>query len=155
MDARVIKIEKSATFGQSVNDRTRFVAVVTFVRANNGSKFAAGTFGTNHTYKASMDLVAVYGDDEECKTEGKFNGELAFKKLEKEYTPEGINLYDIPLGGKYKVIASGNIMETARVAIYDDEEAATKFALNALSRDIKAQRIKKVEEENEKEKEGE
>lgn len=156
MDAKVVKIEKSTTFGvTNATNEVRFIAVISFVKSSAGSKFACGAFGTNNTYKMSMDLMPIYGNDPDCKVEGKFSGDLAFKKLQDEYTPEGVNLFDIDLGGSYKVVASGNTMQTARIAIYGDEKAATEFAMRALERDVRAKRVKKVEESNEEEKEGE
>lgn len=153
MSARVISIEKSKTFGQEVNGQKRYIAVIAMCKTTDGgSKFACGAFGTNNTYKLSLDLVAVYSDDENCKNdEGNFSANKAFEALKKEYTPEGVGLYDIDLGGTYIVKETKREMTTARIAIYGTEEDAKKYAMRSLARDLEAKRIVKKEEKNEEE----
>lgn len=154
MSAKVISIEKSKTFGQDVNGQKRYIAVITMCKTTEGgSKFACGAFGTNNTYKLSLDLVAVYGDDENCKNdEGNFSAKKAFETLQKEYTPEGVGLYDIDLGGTYIVKETKREMTTARIAIYGTEEDAKKYAMRSLARDLDAKRIFKKEDDKKEEK---
>ena len=155
MSARVINIEKSKTFGQEANGQKRYIAVITMCKTTEGgSKFACGAFGTNNTYKLSLDLVAVYGDDEHCKNdEGNFSANKAFETLKKEYTPEGVGLYDIDLGGTYVVKETKREMTVARIAIYGTKEEAEAYALRSLRRDLEAKRIVKKEEEKKEEEE--
>lgn len=155
MSARVISIEKSKTFGQEVNGQKRYIAVIAMCKTTEGgSKFACGAFGTNNTYKLSLDLVAVYGDDENCKNdEGNFSANKAFETLKKEYTPEGVGLYDIDLGDTYIVKETKREMTTARIAIYGTEEDARKYAMRSLARDLEAKRIVKKEEGKKEEEE--
>ena len=155
MSAKVISIEKSKTFGQEVNGQKRYIAVITMCKTTeNGSKFACGAFGSNNQYKLSLDLAAVYGDDENCKTdEGTFSAKKAFEALKNEYTPEGVGLYDIDLGGTYIVKETKREMTVARIAIYGTESDAEKYAMRSLARDLEAKRIVKKEdgEKNEEE----
>ena len=153
MDAKVINIEKSKTFGQEINGQKRYIAVITLCKTNeNENKFVCGMFGTNSQYKASLDLFAVYKDDTECvNDEGEFSAEKAYKKFKSEYTPEGLSLYDIDLGGTYIVKETKREMTTARIALYGTEEQAKKYALRSLARDLEAKRIIKKEEKKEEE----
>lgn len=153
MNAKVISIEKSKTFGQEANGQKRYIAVITFCKTTeNGIKFTAGGFGSNGQYKLSLDLVPVYIDDDKCKDDdGNFSPSKAFTLLKKEYTPEGVGLYDIDLGGTYIVKETKREMTTAHIAIYGTEEDAKRYAMRSLARDLEAKRIIKKEEKNEEE----
>lgn len=160
MSAKVVRLEKSKTWGVEKNGEKRYIAVVSLARTTEeGSKFVVGAFGTNSTYKLSIDLSAVYGDDENAKNdEGNFSPKKAWELFLKEYTPEGVNLYDIDLGGVYVVRDTKREMSTARIAIYGTREEAEAYAKRALARDLQEKRIypkksadkaKKEEEEEE------
>ena len=159
MNAKVIGIEKSKTFAKEVNGQKRYIAVITFCKTTeNGIKFAAGGFGSNGQYKLSLDLVPVYIDDDKCKDDdGNFSPSKAFELLKKEYTPEGVELYDIPLGDTYVVKETKREMSTAHIAIYGTEEDAKNYAFRCLARDLEAGRVlrKEKSEESKSEEEGE
>lgn len=148
MKAKVTNIEKSKTFGEEINGVKRYIAVISFCKTDeNGVKFACGGFGSNGQYKLSLDLVPVYIDDNNCKDDdGNFSPSKAFNLLKKEYTPEGVGLYDIDLGGTYIVKETKREMSIAHIAIYGTEEEAKKYALRCLNRDILAGNIIKKEE---------
>lgn len=156
MTPRVIKIEKSKTFGQEINGEKRYIAVVSLVKSSeNGNKFVSAMFGTNQIYKASLDLSIAYCDDDDAKDEeGNFSPSKAFKLLKEQFTPDGIGLYDIDLGKTYIVKETKREMSVARIALFGSEEEAKKYAFRSLERDLKAKRIvEKVEEESEDEEE--
>ena len=154
MTAKVSRIEKSKTWGQESNGEKRYVAVVSFVRGDATNKFVSVAFGTNSTYKLSFDLFALYNGDEKCKNdEGKFSPKKAFELFCDEYTPDDVALYDIDLGGTYRVRDTGREMTTARIAIYGTREEAEAYAKRALERDLKAKRLEPVEAKKEEEEE--
>lgn len=157
MSAKVVKIEKSKTWGVEKNGEKRYIGVVSLARTTEeGSKFVVGAFGTNNVYKLSIDLSAVYGDDEKCKNdEGKFSPKKAWELFLTEYTPEGVNLYDIDLGCVYVVKDTKREMSTARIAIYGTREMAEAYAKRALARDLQAKRIYPKEDASEGKKEEE
>lgn len=156
MSAKVVKIEKSKTWGQETNGEKRYVAVVSFVKGDATNKFVAVAFGTNSTYKLSFDLFALYNGDEKCKNdESKFSPKKAFELFCEEYESDGVNLYDIDLGNTYKIVESGREMSTARIAIYGTREEAETYAKRALQRDLESKRLVPVETKAEKDEEEE
>lgn len=156
MSAKVVKIEKSKTWGQEANGEKRYVAVVSFVKGDTTNKFVAVAFGTNSTYKLSFDLFALYNGDEKCKNdEGKFSPKKAFELFCDEYESDGVNLYDIDLGNTYKIVETGREMSVARIAIYGTREEAEAYAKRALERDLKAKRLVPTEAKAEKDEEEE
>lgn len=141
MSVKVLNIEKSKNFGVDNNGTTRYFAVVTFGKGGE-NKFASSAVGSNANYKLSIDLKGVYGDDKECQTEdGEFKPNSAYKKFKQEYTPEGVNLFDVDLGATYIVQASKRPMSIARIAIYGTEADAKALAMSALKRDLEAHRL--------------
>lgn len=156
MQVSVKEIVKSDSFGKEVNGQKRYIVVIRLLKGGE-NRLIRGTFTSNNTYTNSIDLEAVYNDVEELYEDGKFLANEAFKRLKSEIRDllDGVHLYDIDLGGTYKVVASGNEMGVHRIWSFEGEENVRAYVMRGLKRDLQAGRIVPVVKKEEKKEEEE